>query len=319
MNLLIITKNKRGAFELEERFLQKLKEAAPGVHITATAELQHDLSEYEIIAGFPAFMPDISEAKNLKWIHSFSAGMDKVLTPEIINSKILASNSAGIHATPIAEHVLGFLLMFTRGFLSALRSQLRHEWKGEEDVGELRGKIILIVGLGHIGEEVARLASVFGANIIATVRNPRDEVPANISRLETADHLDGLLPEADFVVITAPLTTENQWLFNKDKFKLMKPSAVIINIGRGQIINEADLIEALRNKTIAGAGLDVTETEPLPVDSPLWDMENVFITAHYSGLSEKYMERAIDRFCLNLKVFLEGKELPNLVDKSLGY
>lgn len=321
MKLLLITDSKRGTDYLEERHLEQIKQTAPDLQIVAmtNANAGLDLDEFDIIVGFPGFMPTIVNSKNLKWIHSFSAGVDKVLTPEIINSSVLVSNSAGIHATPIAEHVLGFLLLCTRQFLPALKSQIQHQWKGPEDVTELRSKTILIVGLGHIGEEVARLVSAFGATVIATVRNLRTEKPEQVSRLETSDHLTELLPEADFVVITAPLTTENRGLFNKEKFQKMKPTAVIINIGRGPIINEADLIETLKNKTIAGAALDVTETEPLPHNSPLWDMENVFITAHYSGLSERYMERAIDRFCMNLKAFLEGKELPNLVDKRLGY
>ena len=276
------------------------------------------VADAEMIAAFPSTMPDFSKAPHLKWVHSFSAGVDRVLTPFIKESDILVSNSSGIHRTPIAEHLIGFMLMFTRGFYRTFRNQEKHIWQKDESLGELRGKQVLIVGAGEIGMEAGRLAHCLGAHVHAVARSQKEK-PAFIERMGTAADLNAMLPDADFIVIALPHTRETHHYFDIQKFKRMKQTGVIMNIGRGGIINEEDLIAALREKRIFGAALDVTEQEPLPPDSPLWDMENVIITPHHSGLSDQYMDRAITLFCENLQAFLAGKELPTQVDKSLGY
>lgn len=304
-----------------QKHLDRIKETAPDIDIavvTRQEEVIRHLPDADIIAGFPSLIPPLEGAKNIKWVHSFSAGVDRALTPEIKNSPILVSNSSGIHRTPIAEHVIGFMLIFTRGFYRTFKNQVGHSWAKAETLGEIRDKTVLVVGMGEIGGEVARLAHAFGARVIATVRT-KQEKPEYVDVLDLGDTLDDLLPEADFVAICLPYTGDTHHLFEKNKFERMKRSAVIINIGRGGIINEADLIEALKNGVIGGAALDVTEKEPLPADSPLWDMENVVITPHHSGLSEKYMDRAIDLFCRNLAAFVRGETLLTLVDKERGY
>ena len=177
---------------------------------------------------------------------------------------------------------------------------------------------MLVVGLGHIGSEVARLASSFRANVIAVKQNLNNK-PDFVDRLYSIDQLEQALPNADFVVLTLPLTHKTRYLFDMKKFRLMKKSSILINIGRGGLVNEKELIEALDKKIIAGAALDVTEEEPLPKESPLWDMENAIITPHHGGWSERFMDRGIDIFCLNLKAYLKNKPLPNLVDKKRGY
>ena len=210
------------------------------------------------------------------------------------------------------------MLMFTRGFYHTFRNQARRVWEKKNDISELRGKIVLIAGLGDIGREAARLAHAFGCRVIAVSRSGKDK-PSFVAELKAADKLLTMLPQADFVVIAAPYTRETHYWFAMREFRRMKKTAVLINIARGAIINEKDLIVALRKKLIAGAGLDVTEEEPLLPTSQLWAMENAIITPHHSGLSEKYMDRAMERFCLNLKAFLKGERLPNLVDKKRGY
>ena len=244
--------------------------------------------------------------------------MDKVLTPEIIKSSVLVSNSSGVLMTPIAEHVIAYMLIFSRGFLRSIKNQERRVWQKDDTLTELCGKTVLVAGVGHIGGEVARLAKAFGCTVIGVVRNPKENY-GKVDELKSPKELEKILPRADFVVSCLPDTQETHHLFNAKKFRLMKPSAYFINIGRGGLVNEKDLITALKKKMIAGAGLDVTETEPLPASSPLWNMPNVIITPHHSGTSEYSIDRAIDRFCLNLKAFLAGKRLPNLVDKKLGY
>lgn len=272
----------------------------------------------DVIAGFPFSMPLLEGAKKLRWLHSFSAGVDRILTPEIARGPVLVSNSSGIHATPIAEHIIGFMLIFTRGFWRSFRAQARGAWERTGAMGELCGKTVLVAGLGDIGMEAARLAHAFGCRV-AAVSRAKKERPVFVDILKTGRALDALLPQADFVVIALPHTKETHHLFDAKKFRRMKRSAVLINIGRGGIVNEKDLIAALQKKTIAGAALDVFEKEPLPSESPLWRMENVVITPHHSGLSEKYMDRAVERFCLNIKAFRANTRLPNLVDKKRGY
>jgi phosphoglycerate dehydrogenase-like enzyme len=287
--------------------------------IVATPDEASSLyAEATAVASFPARMPDISVLPSAEWLHSFSAGVDRILTPRVAESSVTLSNSRGVHATPIAEHIIAFMLNFSRGFVGTFPNQVKHQWIKNQELRELRGSVVLIVGLGEIGTEAARLAHAFGAHVHAMVRTKRS-APEFVEKLGTLENLSSWLRHADYIVITLPHTDETHHLFNRDKFVLMKKSAYIINIGRGGIIDESDLVEALRNNVIAGAGLDVTETEPLPADSPLWDMPNVIITPHHSGLSHKYMDRAIELLCKNIEAYLRGSRLPTQVDKKLGY
>jgi len=308
---------------VKEKHLEKITNIDKNIRVTAVSSLDKQdiakqLIDTDIIAGSPWVIPSIKAAKKLKWIHSFSAGVEKVLTPEVVKSKIMVSNSSGIHAVPIAEHVLGFILIFTRKFYDTFKKQLEKNWQRNQDLTELRDKTVLVVGLGNIGTQVARLASCFGAKVIGIKQNTNNK-PDFVSKIYSINQIDKVLPIADFVVLSLPLTPQTKYLFDIDKFKKMKRSAVIINIGRGGLMNEKDLIKALNQKIIVGAALDVTEEEPLSQKSKLWEMKNVIITPHHSGWSEKYMDRAIDRFCINLKAYLTNKPLPNLVDKKRGY
>lgn len=310
-----------GPHTFREEHRRQIEEAAAGrveVVVALAPEAEAHLADSAMIAGFPFAMPDFSQAPRLRWVHSFSAGVDRVLTPYIREHDILLSNSSGIHATPIAEHIIGFMLLFTRGFYRTFKNQGEHVWKKDDTLGELRGASVLIVGMGAIGEETARLASAFGAHVSAVVRTVRER-PSFVEKIGAAADIEGMLPDADFVAITLPYTRDTHHFFNAEKFARMKSSSVIINIGRGGIIDQDALIEALTERKIFGAALDVTDPEPLPKESPLWDMENVIITPHHSGLSHEYMNRAISLFCDNLKAFLDDFPLPNEVNKALGY
>lgn len=323
MKIVLIKTEGMKPLSIQEKHLEKLRAVDKSISVTAVSSLDKqqiakNLVDADIVAGSPWVIPTIEKAKKLKWVHSFSAGMDRVLTPEVLKSKIILSNSSGIHAIPIAEHVIGFMLIFTRKFYETFRKQQRKIWEKNQDLTELREKTVLVVGLGNIGTEVARLASAIGANVIAIKQNIKNK-PDFVSKIYPQSQLEKAIPKADFVVLCLPLTSQTRHMFSMRKFKLMKKSAVIINIGRGGLINEKELIKALDKKIIGGAGLDVTEEEPLSKESPLWNMENVVITSHHSGWSEKYMDRAIDLFCINLKAYLKGKPLPNLVDKTRGY
>ena len=324
MKLLLITSKERPHFHVKEDHLKRIRSQSREIEIFVVPSTQPEVisrhaRDADIMVGFPMMLEKvIGEAKNLKWIHSFSAGVDKLLTPEIVASPVLVSNSAGIHAIPIAEHIIAFMLLFTKRFYDTFAAQQNRTWDRRDDMEELHGKTVLIVGLGHIGRQAAKLVHCFGAHVIATNRELENK-PEFVDEVKSPEQLDEMLPLADFVVLSVPHTRETHHMFNAEKFKKMKPSAVLINIGRGGVVNESDLIAALEQKTIQGVALDVTEVEPLPSDSPLWGMENVILTPHHSGISKEYMRRAIERFCLNLQAFLESKPLPNLVDKKRGY
>ncbi len=323
MKILLIKTEGAIPLEIKNSHLEKIGAVSKSikVYVVTSADQQEvakQLKDVNIIAGVPFVIPSITNAKSLKWIHSFSAGVEKVLTDEVVKSKIIVSNSSGIHATPIAEQVIGFMLIFTRRFYDTFRKQRIKLWEANQNLTEIKGKTVLVVGLGHIGTEIGRLASCFGAHIMGIKHNLKNK-PGFVSKVYSIEQLENVLPSADFVVLALPLTAETKHLFDMKKFKLMKKSGVIINIGRGGLIKENDLIAALDKKIIGGAALDVTEEEPLPKESRLWRMENVVITPHHSGWSEKYMDRAIDIFCNNLKAYLTNKPLTNLVDKKRGY
>ncbi len=303
-------------------YLKKIKNITKNkVEVRVTSDMkeaERQALDANIIAGHSSDIPPLVRLKNVRWVQSFSAGVDKLLTPEMLRHPIVITNASGIHATPIAEHVIGFMLTFTRRFRETWQNQKKHIWKPDETITELKGKTVLISGLGNIGSEVARLSNSFGARVIAVSRGKKQK-SSYADVFKTEKYLDSLLPKADFVCICLPHTIDTHHLFDMSKFKRMKRTTVLINIGRGGIVNEKELVLALKKKIIGGAGLDVTEEEPLSPRSPLWNMKNVIITPHHSGLSEKYMDRAIELFCKNLKEFLAGRPLKNIVNKKLGY
>jgi len=323
MKILLIKAEGTIPLSVTEKHLEKIRAVDKRIKVNAVSsldkqEIAKKLKDIDIVAGVPDAIPSIKGAKKLRWIQSFSAGVEIILTPEVMRSNVIVSNVSGIHATPIAEHVLGFMLIFTRKFYDTFKKQQKKIWEANQNLTEVKGKTVLVVGLGHIGTEIRRLAHCFGADVIGIKHNLKNK-PGFVSKIYSIEHLENVLPNADFVVLSLPLTSETRHLFDMKKFKLMKRSGVIINIGRGSLVKENDLIKALERKIIKGAALDVTEEEPLPKESKLWNMENVIITPHHSGWSEKYMDRAIDLFCFNLKAYIKGKPLPNLVDKKRGY
>ena len=277
------------------------------------------LAEAEVLYGL--FLPKdlLSRTPRLKWVQTMSAGVDRFATTDIWNSSIILTGVSGIHVTPIGESVLEFMLMFAKQAPLCFRNQQKHEW-GRFMPVVLKDKTVGIVGLGSIGREIARLCKAFGMKVIATRRSVKKPADArNVDLLLPAKQLKQLLTESDYVVIATPLTKETTGLIGTEELKEMKSTAYIINIGRGGIIDEEALIQALDEKQIAGAGLDVTATEPLPSNSRLWDFENVIITPHVSGAMEDYIERATDVFCKNLERYLNGKRLLNVIDKTRGY
>ena len=258
-------------------------------------------------------------APQLKWVQLTSAGADRLLNSGFIEDGLTITTVSGLHATPIGEYILTVMLMWSKGAPQSIRSQLKHEWTRFAP-RELHGKTVGIVGIGHIGAEAGRLAKAFGCRVIATKRSATKESSEPYADLILPpQQLPRLLAESDFVVICVPLTRETRGLIGEPELRAMKPSAVIVNIARGPVIVEQPLLQALREGWIAGAALDVFDQEPLPAEHPLWDMENVILTPHISGGTEIYNERAVAIFGANLRRYLAGKPLQNVVDPARGY
>jgi phosphoglycerate dehydrogenase-like enzyme len=277
----------------------------------------------------------LRQATKLRWVQAPTASMEKFLFPELVESPVVVTNMQGIFSDVIADHVFAFVLSFARNFHLYLRQQLQAHWQMlGRDAGELPGyggpgevhpsdRLALtladctlgIVGLGGIGRETARRGLAFGMRVLAV--DPRAaEAPAGVT-LWRPDRLDELLGRSDFVVIAAPHTPETYKLFRRDRIRRMKPTAYLINVGRGAVVDLADLTAALQAGEIAGAGLDVFEVEPLPPEHPLWGMPNVIITPHCAAASPRVAERHLATLLDNVRRFVAGQPLRNVVDKKM--
>jgi phosphoglycerate dehydrogenase-like enzyme len=224
-----------------------------------------------------------------------------------------------VASEPASVRDVGALLQCAKGANRTSRAQVRHEWTRFAPT-ELRGKTVGIIGLGHIGEEAARLAKAFGCRVIATRRSATSVMSTDYAdEVRPAGDLLRVLGESDYVVLSMPLTPETRGMIGERELRAMKQTAVLVNIARGPVTVEADLIRALREGWIAGAALDVFDQEPLPAESPFWDMENVIVTPHISGGTEIYNARATRIFAENLRRWLDGKPLANVVDPKRGY
>lgn len=305
---------------LADRHIETLTNAAPDIAIqTATFESagEHIANTDILVAwGWMDIRPLYMAAPNLKWIHALSAGVEKLTFPEIQSSPTILTNSRGIHGIPVSEHVLSIMLAFSRGLNFLIRQQQQQIWK-RVNTDEIYGKTIAIVGLGSIGRAIAKKAKGLGMTVVASKREMTNEI--FVDRLYTPEQLPAMLAEADFVVIAVPLTEDTLEFFRLEHFQAMKKTAYFINIARGSVIREADLVLALQQGLIRGAGLDVFEHEPLPHSSPLWNMDNVIITPHLAAISPYYLDRAIKLLADNLYRFQQNGEMVNVVDKSKGY
>lgn len=305
---------------LEERHIAQLRSVDPRVRVVAATDLARAIElapQAEIMVGWNVPREAVQRAPKLRWIHSTAAGVDQLLHPEVLEREIVITSSSGIHQ-PLVEHVFAMVLALTRRLHIAIRNQVHRRWERRQATGdEVRGKTMGVLGLGHIGAEIAEKAHVFGMRVIGTKRTPAD-VP-HVDRIYPPDELREVLRASDVVVIALPLTSDTRGLLGEAAFRAMKRTALVVNIGRGPIVQEAALVRALQEGWIGGAGLDVFEREPLPADSPLWGMEHVIITPHVSGGWPGYMDAAIPLLCDNLRRYLDGAPMRNLVDKARGY
>jgi D-2-hydroxyacid dehydrogenase (NADP+) len=294
------------------------------VHLQGYDRILDELPESDIFVGFSLRPEQFALARKLKWLHSTAAGVGQLMYPELRKSGIEVTNASGVHRIPMAEHILGTLTALARRFPDCLRYQQQSHWAQQElwnapvRPRELHGQILLFIGFGAIGQEVAKIIRPLGMRVWAVTRSGRaDEGLAE--QVFPAPKLDEVLPQADFVVLAAPETPETRKMIGAREFALMKPSAYFLNVSRGALVDEPALISALTKRKIAGAALDVASQEPLPPENPLWKLDNAFITPHMSAASEHLWERQTDLLMENLERWFAGDELLNRVDLNRGY
>lgn len=299
------------------------------------------VADAEVYFGYGIAAELLEAGPDLAWVHSGAAGVGSSLTPTMLASPVVFTNSAGVHAPPMAETVLAMILHFGRGLDLAVEGQRRREWSAEAyyvggaPLSELSTATVGIIGFGGIGREVARRVASLGARVIAAKRRPAKEGEANLpalvgggvlgSRIEMVwgeSGLDAVYRESDAIVIAAPDTPETRGMVDGAAFARMKPGAVLINVARGSLVDEAALVAALENGAIRGAALDVFAKEPLRSDHPLWTFPNVLITPHVSAVTRGYWARETDLIVRNLERHLTAtpvEEWENVVDKAAGY
>jgi phosphoglycerate dehydrogenase-like enzyme len=289
-----------------------------------TAGLADELPDADIFMGYSLGPDLLCLAPKLQWIQAVSAGVNQFMYPELRARGVVLTNATSIHAIPIAQHILGMLVALARRFPDSLRHQQQSLWAQNElwtapvKPRELNGQIVLFIGFGEIGRETARLLRPLDMRIWAVTHSGSSSSDL-AERVFTASKLREALPHADFVVVSAPDTPQTRNMLGAPEFALMKPTAYLINVARGTLIDEPALIDALRSNRIAGAALDVTVKEPLPPESPLWKLPNAFITPHVSGATENTWERQEELIAENLQRWFEGKKLLNVVDLARGY
>ena len=286
----------------------------------------------EVVAGAEAYFGfGLSRAvfdagKVLRWVHSAAAGVGAALFPAMVASDVILTNAAGIYGTPIAQHVLGGVLYFLRSFDIAVELQRRSTWDKQPFVGdesrvrELADCRVLVIGAGGLGSAIAGAMAHFGARCVGVRRHPDRPLPDGFERVVGADAIDAELPDADVVVLATPATPETRSLLSAERIARLDRDAIVVNVGRGSLLDEAALTRALASNALRGAVLDVFDEEPLAASSPLWQLRNVLITPHVSGVSPHwYWNRQLDLFLDNWSRYAAGKPMRNIVDKKSGY
>jgi phosphoglycerate dehydrogenase-like enzyme len=255
---------------------------------------------------------------NVRWVHSRSAGLDSMLFPELVSSPVVLTNGSGVFSQALGEFALAMVLYFAKDFPRMIRNQRARRWE-QFDVDAIAGQTVGIVGYGDIGRTVATRLHAMGMKVLALKRHPPATPDPLIDRFYLSSELLDMLAECDYVVASAPLTAETRHMLSDAQFAAMKPSGVVINVGRGPVIDQMALVRALHEKKIRGAGLDVFEEEPIAENDPIWSLENVFISPHCADHTHDWHEQAVRFFLRQYHRFQNGEPLENIVDKNLGY
>lgn len=309
-------------------FAERLRRDFPGlkvVHLNGYEGIEQEIPDADIAIGW-SFRPEqIRLAKKLRWIHSTAAAVHQLMFPELIDSDVVLTNAREVHSPVVAEHVIALIFALAKRIPDAIRLQQKHIWgqlqiwESSPRPREVAGAILGLVGLGSIGRSVAQHASGLGMKVIAVREHPEKKTPVGVQQVFPVPQLDELLSLSDYVVLCVPVTPTTLGVMNAARIAKMKLDACVINVGRGPLIDEAALIDALRNHKIGGAALDVFEKEPLLPGSPLWELDNLLITPHTASLTDKLWERQYTLYAENLRRYLSGQELIGIVDKRKGY
>ncbi|MFK8110861.1 MAG: D-2-hydroxyacid dehydrogenase [Rubripirellula sp.] len=309
-------------FPVLDRHIAQIQAAVPEAEIVNAGQERIDelLPTADVFIGHakvPVNWDRVLEAKKLRWIQSSAAGLDHCLVPGVIESDIPVSSASGLFAPQVAEQTFSLLFGLIRSQPLFFRAEAKREFI-RLPTDDLRGKTVGIVGLGGNGRMIARVLAPWDVRILATDYYPVDQ-PKEVEQLWSADKLDDLLALSDVVILALPLFAETLGLFDAKRFSKMRPGSYLVNVARGSVVVESALVDALASGHLAGAGLDVTEVEPLAAESLLWDDPKVMITPHVGAQSARRVDDTVDLVCLNLKRFLSGQPLFNQVDKKLGF
>src|SRR5258708_31475566 len=283
-----------------------------------------EIGDTEIFVGFVLNPAHFAAAKKLKWIHSPAAAVHQLMYPELINSNVVLTNAREVHGPVVAEHAITLVLALAKWLPRAMQYQVKREWAQQKlwdetpRPREVADATVVVVGMGSIGREFTSRAKALGMNVVAVRENP-EKGTDGADKVVSLAQLDDVLPQADFVVLCVPLTAATTGLINEARLAKMHSGTYLINVSRGQLIDEAALLQALRDRRIGGAALDVFAKEPLPPESPFWSLENVLITPHTSAVTKRLSARHYKLFCENLTRFLAGQPLLYEVDKKRGY
>jgi D-2-hydroxyacid dehydrogenase (NADP+) len=320
-----LTERKRdfAAFSQEVLSSKRLRDKIELIPSQNKEHLRQIIPDAEILVSFSLEKETFLSAKRLRWIHAAYVGIDNLLFPELVKSKVLVTSSRGIHGDTVSDHIMAMILAFAKGLVPSWNCKRKRKWCPVDVMRqrfEPQEKLLGIVGFGTIGEALARKAKAFGMKVMATKnRVKRGEKTKYVDRLFPRDEFREFLCTADFVVLTVPLTKETHHMIGAKELDCMKDTAILINIARGGVVDEKGLIRALQEKKIAGAGMDVFEEEPLNPKSKLWDLENVIVTPHVAGSRRDYFKKVGEIFRINLNRYLDKKPLLNLLNRELGY
>jgi len=316
-----------GIWNLPSGHVAALAAEFPSVRFDSPADRsQADLllPEADVVLGWAVQRSNFASASRLRWIQLTAAGVGSQLFPELVDSPVVVTNARGLHAISMAEHGLGMMLALARKLHLARDAQARRHWSQDEQwnqappIGQLAGTTLGLVGFGAVGRALAIRARALGMRVLAVRRHP-DPDPGPADAQWGPESLAELLSRSDWVVLAAPLTDRTRGVIGRASLALMPRHAVLVNLGRGALVDEAALIESLAEGRLAGAALDVFQEEPLPEASPLWSMPQVILTPHVSGLGPRFWERTCELFAANLRRWLAGEPLENVVDKTAGY
>jgi phosphoglycerate dehydrogenase-like enzyme len=308
-------------------FVEKLRAEFPDTEVLYSAQKRDDaqaLNGADVLIGWSLSPEQLRAAKSLRWIYSITAAVDQFLYPELISSDIVLTNAGSVHGPVVAEHTIAMLLALARRLHTAVRYQERRKWamdaiwNEQPRPREVRGATLVVVGLGSIGAEVAEMAAALKMKVTGVREHP-ERGAAGAHEVVGYEALDCALGKADFVVLAAPLTPRTRHLIDARRLQLFKPTAFLINVSRGALVDEGALVKALREHKLAGAALDVFEQEPLSRWSPLWKMQQALITPHTAFLTENVWSRHYEVFAANLKRYLAGERLEGVVDLKRGY